>query len=266
MYFIPCYGFYLFIDNPMRNLIAVSIILYAVKYLLERKPIQYFSIVIIAMTFHTSACIMIPAYFYMHKALSTKKIIILYIAINVVFANRTILALLISNIFGSIPYIAGKINSYIESSNSEGAGRVISLGFIIFFTFFVLLCFYKNQIYKIKNGKLIWNGAITFLLLYRLATTIEVFMRFQLFYMIFFVAGISYLTHFFTEQSKKIYISYLLVLAIIGYSRIFSTYRYIPYTNYLTYALKGEFPSYSYRSAYNHNNSPYKITNKKNNE
>ena len=266
MYFIPCYGFYLFIDNPMRNLIAVSIILYAVKYLLERKPIQYFSIVIIAMTFHTSACIMIPAYFYMHKALSTKKIIILYIAINVVFANRTILALIISNIFGSIPYIAGKINSYIESSNSEGAGRVISLGFIIFFTFFVLLCFYKNQIYKIKNGKLIWNGAITFLLLYRLATTIEVFMRFQLFYMIFFVAGISYLTHFFTEQSKKIYISYLLVLAIIGYSRIFSTYRYIPYTNYLTYALKGEFPSYSYRSAYNHNNSPYKITNKKNNE
>ena len=58
---------------------------------------------------------------------------------------------------------------------------------------------------------------------------------------------------------------FLLVLAIIGYSRIFSTYRYIPYTNYLTYALKGEFPSYSYRSAYNHNNSPYKITNKKNN-
>ena len=192
-------------------------------------------------------------------------IVILYIIINVVFANRALLSVVISNIFGSIPYVAGKINSYIESSNEEGAGRVISLGFIIFFTFFVLLCFYKNQIYKTKNGKLIWNGAIIFLLLYRLATTIEVFMRFQLYYMIFFVAGISYLTIFFTERTKKIYISYILVLAIIGNSRIFSTYRYIPYTNYLPYALKGEFPSYSYRSAYNYNNSPYKTTNKNNN-
>lgn len=32
MYFIPCYGFYLFIDNPMRNLIAVSIALYAFRF------------------------------------------------------------------------------------------------------------------------------------------------------------------------------------------------------------------------------------------
>lgn len=264
MYFIPCYGFYLFIDNPMRNLIAVSISLYAVRFLLERKPIHYFIIVIIAMTFHMSACIMIPAYFYMNKDLSTKKIIILYIAINVLFANRALLALIISNVFGSIPYVAGKISSYIESSNTEGGGRVISLGFIIFFTFFILLCFYKSQIYKMKNGKIIWNGAITFLILYRLATTIEVFMRFQLYYMIFFVAGISYLTVFFTERSKKIYISYLLGLSVIGSNQIFSTWRYLPYTNYLTYAVKGEFPSYSFRSAYNPNNSPYKSKNKEN--
>lgn len=78
----------------------------------------------------------------------------------------------------------------------------------------------------------------------------------------FFVAGISILTSFFTERSKKIYITYLLGLAIIGSSQIFATWRYLPYTNYLTYALKGEFPSYSFRSAYNPNNSPYKSTNK----
>lgn len=113
-----------------------------------------------------------------------------------------------------------------------------------------------------KNGIFIWNGAITFLLLYRLATTIEVFMRFQIYYVLFFVAGISILTSFFTERSKKIYITYLLGLAIIGSSQIFATWRYLPYTNYLTYALKGEFPSYSFRSAYNPNNSPYKTTNK----
>lgn len=58
----------------MRNLIAVSISLYAVRFLLERKPIHYFIIVIIAMTFHMSACIMIPAYFYMNKDLSTKRL------------------------------------------------------------------------------------------------------------------------------------------------------------------------------------------------
>lgn len=262
MYFVPCWGFYLFIDNPMRNLIAVSISIFAFKYLLERKPIPYFTIVILAMTFHTTACVMIPAYFFLHKKLSTKKIVMLYAVINIVFANRTLLTLIISNIFGFIPYVEGKINSYIETSNVEGGGRTISLGFIIFFTFFVLLCIYKNQIYKMKNGISIWNGAITFLLLYRLATTIEVFMRFQIYYVLFFVAGISILTSFFTERSKKIYITYMLGLAIIGSSQIFATWRYIPYTNYLTYTLKGEFPSYSFRSAYNPNNSPYKSTNK----
>lgn len=262
MYFIPCWGFYLFIDNPMRNLIAASISVFAFKYLLERKPIPYFSIVILAMTFHATACVMIPAYFFLHKNLSTKKIVILYAIINILFANRTLLTLIICNIFGFIPYVEGKINSYIETSNVEGGGRTISLGFIIFFTFFVLLCIYKNQIYKMKNGIFIWNGAITFLLLYRLATTIEVFMRFQIYYVLFFVAGISILTSFFTERSKKIYITYLLGLAIIGSSQIFATWRYLPYTNYLTYALKGEFPSYSFRSAYNPNNSPYKTTNK----
>lgn len=262
MYFIPCWAFYLFIDNPMRNLIAVCISLCALDYLFKRKPLPYFAIILLAMSFHTTAFIMIPAYFYMHKNLNTKKIVLLYILINIFFASRSILSIIISNLFGFIPYVQGKFNSYVDSTNVEGGGRIISLGFIIFVTFFILLCYYKEQIYKKKNGLYIWNGAVTYLLLYRLATTIEVFMRFQTYYMIFFIAGICFLTDFFTEKSKHIYISYLLVLAFIGSLQIFTTWRYIPYTNYLCYAIQGNFPSYSFRSAYNPNNSPYKSLNK----
>jgi hypothetical protein len=36
MFFIPYYGYYLFIDNPMRNLIAIAIFLISIKYLLKK--------------------------------------------------------------------------------------------------------------------------------------------------------------------------------------------------------------------------------------
>lgn len=261
-YFIPCWAFYLFIDNPMRNLIALAICTCSFKYIVKRKLIPFLLIVSLGISFHASAVVMLPAYFILSKTLNTRKVVIYYIVINVLFVSRNLLVFLLSKIFGFIPYVAGKITSYLELSNIEGGGRIISLGSIIFITFFILICYYKEYICKKTNGTIIWNGAIIFLYLYRLATTVEVFMRFQIYFVIFFIAAIAFLIDAFTARSKIIYVSYLFLLAIIGCNSIFSTWRYLPYTNYLTYAIRGEFPSYSYRSAYNPNNSPYKSMNK----
>ena len=41
MFFLPWFGFYLFIDNPMRNLIAVAIFLYASRYIINRSFLKY---------------------------------------------------------------------------------------------------------------------------------------------------------------------------------------------------------------------------------
>lgn len=261
-YFVPCWAFYLFIDNPMRNLIAASICVCSIKYIIERKFVPFLIITLLGISFHATAAIMLPAYFILSKTLDTKKVVITYIIINVLFASKTIFVYLLSKIFGFIPYVEGKINSYLELSNIEGGGRAISLGSIIFLVFFILICYYKDHICQKPNGKIIWNGAIAYLFLYRFATTVEVFMRFQTYFVVFFIAAIAFLIDVFTNRSKPLYVAYLLVLALIGSSTIFSTWRYLPYTNYLTYMVKGEFPAYSYRSAYNPNNSPYKAMNK----
>jgi len=62
----------------------------------------------------------------------------------------------------------------------------------------------------------------------------------------------------FNLRSKIIYTLYLLLLAFVGSNRIYADFRYIPYSNYLEYVIKGYFPSYNERDNYNLKHSPYK--------
>jgi hypothetical protein len=61
----------------------------------------------------------------------------------------------------------------------------------------------------------------------------------------------------------KKYYSLLLVTGILGctlmstYNKITADFRYIPYTNYMSYILQDK-PSYTYREGYNKKYSPYK--------
>lgn len=259
MYFVPWYGFYLFIDNPLRNLIAISIFLCALPHLLNRKFLPYLLLSLLAMSFHITAFIAIPIYFFLTKKINSICWILLFIIFNLVFADRNFIMMLISKLFGSIPYIEGKIENYFELTNEFAKGRVLSLGMIVHTTFFVLLIRYRALFDSDRKMVVVFNSAIVYLLFYRLATTIEVLSRFQLYFAIFFAIAIATLVLAFTERSKTIYISMLLGLCVIAASnKIFADYRYIPYTNYLAYVLKGDFPSFAYRSAYNMNNSPYK--------
>lgn len=54
---------YFYTHNITRQYIAISICLYAIPFLLDRKFWRYLIIILIAMTFHTSAIIMIVLYF-----------------------------------------------------------------------------------------------------------------------------------------------------------------------------------------------------------
>lgn len=259
MFFVAWYGFYLFIDNPMRNLIAVAISILAIQPLIERKFLKYFLIILIAMSFHISAIIMIPIYFYFTKRVSNKTYIIVFIAVYILFATPDIFWGIMSKLFGWTPYIHRKIGSY----NTEfEQGRFYSLGLLVEVLFFILIMFYRKKIEMLKNGVLMFNAAILYLLFYRLALTIEIFGRMLYYFCIFYTIIIVYLITIFEFKSRTIYIVYLLLLSMISTTRIFSDFRYIPYTNYIPYFIKGEYPSFEERTNYNYIHSPYKEKNK----
>ncbi len=59
--FLSFYGYEILI-NLMRNSIAILIILNALEYIEERKPLQYFAMCLLALTFHISSIAFIPLY------------------------------------------------------------------------------------------------------------------------------------------------------------------------------------------------------------
>lgn len=72
-------GFYFTGNNVTRQAIAVAISLFAWKYIFERKLIKYLSIMIIAISFHSSAIFFVPMY-YISKIKVNKNILYFYTA------------------------------------------------------------------------------------------------------------------------------------------------------------------------------------------
>ena len=256
MFFLPWFGFYLFIDNPMRNLIAVAIFLYASRYIINRSFLKYCICICMAVSFHFSATIFFPLYSLFTKRISTLSFIVFFVIFIGISINRDLFSSIIEHVFGSIPYIQKKIEFYIMGDNPDGEGKGISLGMFIHLFFFILLLLYRNRIEQTKSGTFILNASLFYLLIYRLGSTIDIFSRFQLYLSVFYSIGIVLLINIFTRSSRYIYIISLLCLSFIASSKIFS-YKYIPYTNYLYYILIDEYPSFEYRSDYNYRNTPY---------
>lgn len=256
MFFLPWFGFYLFIDNPMRNLIAVAIFLYASHYIINRSFLKYCICICLAASFHFSAIIFFPLYFLFTKRIPTLAYAGLFVVFVGVFANRNLFSSIIRHFFGAIPYIQQKIEFYIIGDNPDGEGKLISLGMFIHLSFFILLLLYRERIEQTKNGIFILNASLFYLLIYRLGSTIDIFSRFQLYLSVFYSIGVVLLINIFVRSSRYIYVIGLLCLSFIATGKIFS-FKYIPYTNYLYYVLTDEYPSFEYRSEYNYRNTPY---------
>lgn len=258
MYFIPWYGFSLFIDCPFRNLIAASIFLIAIHFFVQKRMKKCIFFILLASLFHVSTIVFLPSLFFLNKKISTKVWIGVYVLFNLLFASRVFLTNVIALLFGNIPYISAKIQGYLLSGSEAAAdGSLFSFGMLIQFVFFVLLIWKRSIVENNKDGIVIFNFAIIYQLFYRIGLTIELFARFQLFTSMYFCIALIMLMQSFSINSRRLYLIYLLCVASVGTTKLFADYRYIPYTSYIPYIFQVEKPPYEYRAQYNYNNSPY---------
>lgn len=257
MYFLPWYAFYLFIDCPMRNLMAIAVFIVAFQYLIRRQFVKYLFFIVLSTSFHFTAFIFIFLYWGIQRKWSTPICVCAFLIVNIFLSSKSVVINLSSLLFGGIPYIAGKMEGYLLDENEYAGGHLFSLGMIVHLLFFILLLYKRDFIEKGKNGCFIFNLAICYLLLYRLATTVEIFGRFQLYLSPFFCISIVYIARSFAYKTRMLYVAYLLCLSMISSQKIFSDYRYIPYSTYLPYILDKNYPSFEERDAYNFKYSPY---------
>ena len=257
-YFLVSFGLYYFIDNPLRNLIADTIYLYSFKYILNKNIIKYLIAVIIASTFHYSALFAIPFYFVFNKNIKSKYWVLSYLLVIVLsISYKDIFVKTILELIPQGSFIGNKIYFYFAESNYIDS-NFLSFGGLLKLIFFTLIIYSRDKIVSInKYGLFIFNGGLIFLITNRIGATFEVLSRLQMFSAILFCIAIIVVATKFDADSRRIYKTAIMVviyLTIIVETT--TTYKYIPYTNYLTHSYLNM--TYYERSNYNFINSPYK--------
>lgn len=259
-FFLFYFGLFLFIDNPMRNLIAVVISLFAYKPLIERNFKSYLLIILMAMSFHASAALLLIFYWFYPIKISNRNLIILYVVLTLIFTKvYQVLILYFGDLFAFMPFIGRKMNYYfIEGEEFEKVPSWFSLGTMFQLLIFSVILIMRKDIEKIKYGHLIFWGTISYLFLYRLGLLVDLLYRLQLYFSILYSVCIGSILWMIKKRSlKQVFFCFLAsYLFLVLIQTVTSSEKYIPYSNYLDYIFQRDL-SFDKRSQYNINNSPY---------
>ncbi len=255
-FFISLYGFFFWIDNPLRNLMAYALFLLSLPALLERKMWKYMGTIAIATMFHYSAVVLIPLYWLLASRVKTGTIVVTYILFSIVFLKAEVIFLLIDLLFGWFPVISNKLMIYSDYVGDR-AGKLFSFGFILHNVFFILILLSRKRIENLKYGTLLFNSAILYVFLFRVGLTFSVFMRFAMFLALLYSIAVIYVLCNLERKSKKLYTLYLFIaVLLVAWISLRKDSRYIPYSSYLSYLFQDK-PDYNSRYYYNDEHSPY---------
>lgn len=132
-------GTYFFLFNGARQALAASICGIAIYYLINKKIVGYFVIVLLASFFHSSALIMLPFYYLLRFRFKTRNLILFVMGSFIaLYYFTSILSLFDESTFERY--------SVYENRNSTG-GYLLTLFFVIMTFIFI---FFRRKIVKSK--------------------------------------------------------------------------------------------------------------------
>lgn len=256
-FFLCFFGPFLFIDAPFRNLIAVSIFLTSIPYLLNKEFFKYSLIILISFLFHYSSFFLFFIYPLIHRRFESKFIVILYLILNVFFIFFVdILKQLVVDFVSLIPFFTKKVGSYFVADSEYSKGSEFTIGNLLRILFFFLIIKFRDRIEN-KFGSGFFNLLVLYFILYRLAVSIVIFGRFTLYLTVIYSCGIAFLANVFPKKVRVIYSLAIILVSLLTYFvQLRSDYKYIPYTSYFEYIFSQK-PDFNYRSNYNFIKSPY---------
>jgi len=154
--FIMFGGYYLEIDL-LRNAKSIMLFLLSLKYLKERNILSYFILNIIGCLFHFSSLLYLPLYFFLHKQISKKIIIPIFIAgallflLQVEYIRPTILKI--------IPILGEKATVAVQKYFSDelySSRYGITIGFAERMVTSLLILIYYNKLIKLDRDNILF--------------------------------------------------------------------------------------------------------------
>jgi len=247
--FLSTDALFLLVDNPLRFMIALSIALIAYTKLLDEKRIAYILWILLAVTFHITALILLPLIFFYKKEFKNRVLICVIFFVFFFSLTPEVMKPILKYLLPHFPVIT----SYYNYLSTQTDFSMFAIGRIMYAFLFVLIVLNRDHIVSsTKYGKEIYNCAIIYYFVFVLCNPIPTYFRFGLFFAPFSYLALSWILSKFAQSRKTVVLTCFMASYFLfsAYSKIERAWGYIPYSNYLTYLFR-EKPSYSERCNYN---------------
>ena len=150
--------------NLLRNSVAIAIFLLALPYLEQRRPLEYYLLCLLALTFHASALVYLPLYFFFHLFPSRWVYLVVFVAANAAFVTRFSIVEQLLEAMGLSGEAAMKAEAY--TGNMSTAVVVFSLGYIERLLTGTLIIVYHDKLKALRGGSgVIVNGMFMYIIM-----------------------------------------------------------------------------------------------------
>jgi len=201
-------GYFYFSLSGLRQTLALSIILFSYKYLIERRLIPFIIVIIFGSLFHFSAIVFLIAYPLSRMKIGWKQVVGVLAALVAAYLFRPQIIGLLSNLNMNDQY-----TYYLE----HGTTLTIS-GFLIQLFIYLFCLYFKNDILKCDNKNLtLYNLLFLGLVFQAFATVIAEFFRISMYFSIFSIVLIPKAIVAEKDKYLRVIIYFVVLAALILY-------------------------------------------------
>lgn len=238
--YIPIQGYVLFIDNPLRQMLGIAIVLIATLF--SRQKIIYIVFIVLAFQFHrTSIIFLIPLFFnkVIYKRLFDYKYMLgVYLFFYLIVLIPKNVYIIFGNFFKNTYILDFYIRHYIDKLSDVRLSKTLLLT-LLYVSIYLYNLSEKKIEEKCKYSLVFFNLYIIVLIF---SNRLNDLLRFNLYFSPYFIIIMTSLI-----LRKKSIRNLIIILEFINsIVLIKNSYKYIPYTNFLF----SEYKEFEYRKNY----------------
>lgn len=213
-----CMGGFILHTNLMRNSISILIFINSLEFIENRKPLPYFLLCLLAISFHLSGLLFIPLYFFFHKKCNKWFFLAIFVFGNLVFLLHIHIFSMLSTLL--IGNTGDKLQYMIKVYSDEfgDIGFRISIGYIERLLTGILIFCYFDKLHSLRQENTIFINAFIgyFFMYFFFSEIVEVGMRLAiLFTFCYWILWLDLIKCFSIQNNRKLYIAFLLIYCIL---------------------------------------------------
>lgn len=252
--YMPFFSIYL---SAFRQSISISLFIFSLSYLKDKKILKYLLVTSIAVFFHKSAIFLIFIYFIFSILKINIKTLCVYFCIFSISLFLPIYSIFLDKILKILVYIIpnmGEKITYFKLSFYVSTKETI---FYIIFFFIFLIVYRNNKIYRSKIYEFVTKGYLVYCLCYSLERVVPIFYRITPYVTIFYILQFIFIVYAIQNRIIKNIFKYSIVFLFLFYYNLIyiktaNAYdgKYIPFHFYFELLYK-DIP-YEKTSEYEH--------------